>query len=71
MLAGKASAYQDEMASSRHLESKSKGGFKGLPFESGEGRKSAGGYLSPAVGVPFGHGTEVPQRSSTAMGLPR
>ena len=71
VLAGKASAYQHEVASSRHLESRSKGGFKGLPFETEDGRKTAGGYLSPARPVPFGHGTEGPPRSSTALGLPR
>ena len=71
VLAGKASAYQHEAASSQHLESKSKSRFKGMPFDLATGRKSTGGHGSPVTGLPLGQGTEMPQRSSTAMGLSR
>ena len=70
-LAGKTGSVQHEAGSSRHIESRFKGGMKVSPFEGADERRSVGGWTSLTAGPGVGQGADLPQRSSTAMGLPR
>lgn len=59
-LAGKTGSVQHEIGSSRHVESRFKGGMKGLPVDGGDERRSVGGWTSLTAGPGMGQGTSLP-----------